>query len=348
MSGVRIAWACAATSAVLLGPSPVCAYLTVSDVESLDGEVSWEGQTTVYLDTESFPSAQRDTMRTELAAAVQVWAAVDCARPVVAFGGEGASPDGAVVVRWIDDWASMGFDEDAAATTDLVYESSAETNGARFVSATIMLSSSQSWGAHPRSSADGPRDTRAVLVHELGHALGLAHNCENEGSGRACAELDDRAAMYPEYLGASQATLGDDDIAGLCHLYPASEPIEPEPVECESAEDCALTEVCARGQCWAAPTYGDECVTGSDCAEMLCVETSPFAGVCTYGCAATSDCPRGAECVLSTDGEVSVCAPSDGAAGGCSVAAFRTAAGQVWFVLGLIALIVRRRRSKHV
>ena len=52
----------------------------------------------------------------------------------------------------------------------------------------------------------GP-DLRAVLTHEAGHFLGLAH------SG------DPTATMYAKYVGSSMATLATDDETGICTIY---------------------------------------------------------------------------------------------------------------------------------
>ncbi|MEI6563380.1 MAG: matrixin family metalloprotease [bacterium] len=53
----------------------------------------------------------------------------------------------------------------------------------------------------------GGIDIQYVALHELGHALGLAHSA------------DTKAVMYPFYNGTQSATLQPDDIAGILALY---------------------------------------------------------------------------------------------------------------------------------
>jgi hypothetical protein len=95
-----------------------------------------------------------------------------------------------------------------------------------------------------RAAARGELDFEAVLVHELGHALGLADNCR---VGGASARSDHRGRSLPDcrvpaphvlrsvMFPAAQTdparahsrqrrTLTSDDIAGACALYPAAEP----------------------------------------------------------------------------------------------------------------------------
>lgn len=50
-------------------------------------------------------------------------------------------------------------------------------------------------------------DLQAVLTHESGHFLGLAHS-PNTG-----------ATMYAKYVGTSMRSLGADDVDGICSIY---------------------------------------------------------------------------------------------------------------------------------
>ncbi len=62
-------------------------------------------------------------------------------------------------------------------------------------------------------------DLASVLTHELGHALGLDHSDVPE------------ATMFPKTVEGrcDLRSLAADDLAGLCHLYPASPIAEPGP-----------------------------------------------------------------------------------------------------------------------
>ena len=60
-------------------------------------------------------------------------------------------------------------------------------------------------------------DMQDVLVHEIGHLLGLAHS-------PLAGEQDVRPSMYPFYFG-EERTLTTDDRAGVSALYPSTEAI---------------------------------------------------------------------------------------------------------------------------
>jgi hypothetical protein len=65
-------------------------------------------------------------------------------------------------------------------------------------------------------SGDPTFDFKTVLLHEVGHALGLSHNVED-------SMVDPNAVMAPIYPGARR-TLHPDDIAGIQTLYGIPEP----------------------------------------------------------------------------------------------------------------------------
>lgn len=73
------------------------------------------------------------------------------------------------------------------------------------------------WSVDGHPSPLGTRDVQAMLTHEIGHALGLLHNCDEEAG--ACTPSEAAAVMYPSYRGEAQRVLERDDIDGLCFLY---------------------------------------------------------------------------------------------------------------------------------
>lgn len=74
------------------------------------------------------------------------------------------------------------------------------------------------WYAGPleRAPIGGWYDLETVLLHELGHALGLDHSAAKD------------AVMYASYLGVRRA-LTLDDVYGITILYPRPEPVAPPP-----------------------------------------------------------------------------------------------------------------------
>jgi hypothetical protein len=87
----------------------------------------------------------------------------------------------------------------------------------------------------------GSYDLQAVVTHETGHFLGLAHS--NEAG----------ATMLSTY-GPRMRNLADDDIAGICAIYPPERPAgvcDPTPRQGFSAE-CAIDPAVGSG-CSMAP-----------------------------------------------------------------------------------------------
>jgi hypothetical protein len=86
-------------------------------------------------------------------------------------------------------------------------------------------------------------DLQSIITHEAGHFLGLNHS------------LDSRATMWSEYSRGSKSfrTLSDDDIAGICAVYPP-----------RTAAAC--NETPRQGfspTCGIAPTSGGSCAVAA-------------------------------------------------------------------------------------
>lgn len=326
----------------------------MADAEGSTIPIVWTAPAVVTFDDAGGLPGSVGLAEAELTAAVAVWSSVGCADPVLVYE---AAPVGeaGVTVTMVTDWVGMGFDADAAGTTDLVLQTSSD-GGTEIVGAYVYLNGTFTWGSHPQAGTDGVRDLRAVLVHELGHVLGLEHSCEAGVAEIECTSAHAVTTMYPIYVGPEQALLDADDIEGICALYPPAPP--PAPMVCESTRDCMEGERCRAETCRADGRYGLPCMVASDCTTHLCVAvdgvdgvavddtTSP--GVCTHVCESNMDCPSGSACRPSDRDGLSVCAPL-GTSAGCSVSPARGGrpfAALVWLAAGLAFVRGASRRRR--
>ena len=169
-----------------------------------------------------------------------------------------AAPDGIgsllfVTGRW--GRGQLDYDPSAAAVTTLAFQSRpGQPEDGTITDADIELNAvgfrfAILDPAHPEAAPQvGPgqrlADLENALTHELGHAVGLAHNCWDHVTPRAplthegrpaldCAgdlpEDVPRQTMFPYARDGetSKRVLGADDIAGLCGAYPAEISLPP-------------------------------------------------------------------------------------------------------------------------
>ena len=154
------------------------------------------------------------------------------------------------------------------------------------------------WSTSP--SRFGQVDAQSIITHEVGHQLGLGHSSVNGST------------MYPAYAGGTGArTLAQDDLEGVCSLYPSSNT-----VECTRTADCNSGLECVQGQCVQVSRgegqIGDSC-DNEPCAEgLVCVQGQDNSAFCTRICS-DGQCPGGWSClaVNSTQGQVNICLPAE-------------------------------------
>jgi len=244
---------------------------------------------------------------------------------------DAAPGDGANTVQWTEYWLGRGFAADAIATTDVQFR---EVEGEwRIVEFDMYFQSGLSWAVD--AGVDAEYRVDYVAAHEAGHALGIAHPCDEATSGVSACGAGDAELMHPIYASRGVAPT-PDDIAAVCALYdcdttgPAcgNASCVAEPVAgCPCADQSNCSELlCVRSRC--APTRlsdGDTCDTADDCESGACVGR-----VCAEACPAGSECGPGAACVVrgsgarACEGEVadfaSSCADSVACASGLCVA----------------------------
>ncbi|HET6146867.1 MAG TPA: MYXO-CTERM sorting domain-containing protein [Polyangia bacterium] len=117
----------------------------------------------------------------------------------------------------------------AGSRTGIIHDADIEVNSENFV-----------WGDLEAQPGVGKQDLQNALTHEMGHLIGLDHDCytpnsdtfrqtDNNGAPAPfCISADatvQEATMFTkaEFGDLSKRTLADDDMNGVCGIYPAAQ-----------------------------------------------------------------------------------------------------------------------------
>ena len=183
------------------------------------------------------------------------------------------------VSYWQSSWGG-----NALGLTRTVYD----PNSGKILDADIVYNPNRTWSTSGSAYAI---DVQAVATHEIGHEMGLNHS------------QDSQATMFYAVGAGNTAprSLAQDDINGICFLYPNG---KPKPAECTSPSHCAPGETCTNNKCVAGSTvkkgYGSPCNYSGECKSGVCLKSGSTT-FCSQMCT-SSACPNGDQCVNLSGG----------------------------------------------
>jgi len=229
-----------------------------------------------YMNKASFPPGIAATAEQRLVAGFASWAAPDCTDFETQLmgdlpGGTYDSNDSKNVLLWInkpDTWpGELGPVDSVIGVTMPVWSGDGMGNSLIYDADIVFNNVGFCWfdynPANPGATCSGgtPVDTQSIATHEQGHFLGLGHT-NSPG-----------ATMEPAYSGGNDiASIEEDDINGVCTLYPlGASATSCTPCRLGAANnECSTQTKACTGQCIGLYTCISACPTSDQNAYDTC------------------------------------------------------------------------------
>ena len=207
----------AIAAAIALVSAPLSASAFDLEHDSTGQSVRWNGPVTFYIDghardvseADALAAARRTAAHWAEVAHVEISVVAEAQHGKPGFHADDATNRSEII--FVDD--EWDLDDGVVATTLVT----SDTTTHQIIDADILVNGAQHrFALLPDGSAPGvglQDDLEAALTHEMGHALGLAHNPELSA-----------AAMYPSSVRGevTKRHLSSDDVSGMQKLYGAA------------------------------------------------------------------------------------------------------------------------------
>lgn len=194
--------------------------------------VRWpDGAPQIFLNELGSQDISNEDALASISTAFGTWSAAACADVHVTVAGtttaDLATDDGVSVIAWRENgWADLGYSPAQIAVTHMEYVHNSATEWSLSGGDIALNGQNFAWVLEGGMPGTEFVDLQTLLTHEGGHFLGLQHPCEVGGAdgAPACTNLMPPTAptMTPGYFGQLGRTLEEDDVDGICFLYPAA------------------------------------------------------------------------------------------------------------------------------